>query len=192
LICDAPPHVLTAHLVPQEHEINANSAQQSRFNGNAKSQRKSPADEVDQPTHELEKWKLEASTHKHAAHELAKAAKVAKQEALDARNRLDEERESAQRNREDANEVIDSLQKQMQAMNSSPSKVVSSSAEVGTLLAQVNDANYKHRNLMQEIKYKDDEISEIRRKAVYNTPNANSLDRTKTKKCMTSLLNRGP
>jgi len=136
---------------------------------------------VDQPTHELEKWKIEASTHKHAAHELAKAAKVAKQEALDARNRLDEERESAQRNREDANEVIDSLQKQMQAMNSSPSKVVSSSAEVGTLLAQVNDANYKHHNLMQEIKYKDDEISEVRRKAVYNTPNANSLDRTKGK-----------
>lgn len=114
---------------------------------------------------EVEKWKKEAEQHKHAAHQLAKAAKTAKQEALEMRQQLDDERERAQKSRNEASEVIDSLQKQMQQMSNSPSKVVSSSSDVTSILAQLNDANYRHHTLMQEIKSKEDEIAEVRRRA---------------------------
>lgn len=62
---------------------------------------------------EVERWKKEAEQHKQAAHQLAKVAKSAKQESTDARRLLDEERDKAQRNREESERVIDSLHKQM-------------------------------------------------------------------------------
>ena len=62
---------------------------------------------------EVEKWKKEAEQHKHAAHQLAKVAKTAKQEAADAKRLLDEERDWAKRSREESERVVDSLQRQM-------------------------------------------------------------------------------
>ena len=153
----------------QEHDTNARV--QHRPQGPAPAlapQRSGPPPPAGGPSNlqqEVEKWKKEAEQHKHAAHQLAKAAKTAKQEALEMRQQLDDERDRAQKGRVEANDVIDSLQKQMQQMSNSPSKVVSSSSDVTSILSQLNDANYRHHNLMQEIKSKEDEIAEVRRRA---------------------------
>ena len=122
-----------------------------------------PADQG--ASQEAARWKKEAEQHKHAAHELAKAAKAAKQEANEARQRLDEERDTAKRNLDEVKQKNESLQQQIQHLSNSPSKVVSSSAEVGSLLSQLSDSNYKHHALMQEIQNKEDEMAETRRQA---------------------------
>ena len=73
---------------------------------------------------EVERWRKEAEQHKQAAHQLAKVAKSAKQESADARRLLDEERDKAQQSRAESEQVIDSLQKQMDQLVHSSSTTV--------------------------------------------------------------------
>ena len=136
---------------------------------------------------EAARWKKEAEQHKLAAHELAKAAKAAKQEASEARKLLEEEQASAQRSLDEVMHRNKELQQQIQHLSSSPSKVVSTSAEVGTLLSQLNESNYKHHALMQEIKNKEDEVAEIRRQAMQTISDERDLSAVQIKQLQDTL-----
>ena len=111
---------------------------------------------------EAEKHKMDAEKHKRAAHELAKAAKEAKKEAAKARKTLDEERELAQRNQDEADKVIHDLQAQLRHMHESPRRVMQPQADISSLLLQLKDSSSNAKSLMEELKRRDEEITAIR------------------------------
>ncbi|MGB1591924.1 MAG: hypothetical protein ACPIOQ_04150, partial [Promethearchaeia archaeon] len=118
--------------------------------------------EVTRYKEEAEKHKMDAEKHKRAAHELAKAAKEAKKEAAKARKTLDEERELAQRNQDEADKVIHDLQAQLRHMHESPRRVMQPQADISSLLLQLKDSSSNAKSLMEELKRRDEEITAIR------------------------------